>query len=137
MGLWEHLKGAAVNVSQAIGGWVLNVYNQLITAQLRDLYFNGPNFGGVGFWAGKEEAEICHELSPLSSVSFWRSHRDECVNQIENKFHTFVYTVNIAIYFFFLYRTYCFVNWLFWFVFCYSCRRRRRTHFIPDHLLLE
>lgn len=59
-----------------------------IAALFWDLYFSGPTLGGYGFWGGKEPADICQELTGISS-SHWAEHPDPCYEKLTANFNAF------------------------------------------------
>lgn len=67
---------------------------------LKLLYFNGPCFMGIGFWQGKNEIDICSEITGISS-SFWIQNKNQyeaCINLVEAKFNSFFISIIIIIY---------------------------------------
>jgi hypothetical protein len=127
-----HLKTVLCNIFDSAKRTIFGIYDVMIISALRDLYMNGP---APLFWNGQSSAEICHTMSPLASVSFWEQNEKQCNLQIENKFNTVLYILHYAIYFFLLYRFWCFTNWIFWILCCRALSRRRVRY--NDPLLLE
>lgn len=79
-----------------------DLYDFLIVRPLQNLYLNGPEVFGVGFWQGKKTSEICHSVTSYTEV-FWKKNTDQCAEIVQQKFQSFFITVQTVIYFFLLY----------------------------------
>jgi hypothetical protein len=90
-------------------------YEYVIVNPLRTLYVSGPT--QFGFWGGMTNSQICDVISPVSTT-FWRDHSVDCSEIIERKFRAFRLTVEILLYFYFIYQMFCLL--FFW------CERLRR-----------
>lgn len=78
-------------------GLIRNMYIVFIVAPLFNIYFNGPCFGGYGFWGGKSNHDICTVLAPSSSSLHWANegskHCDEMVMRAFNSFLNLIMTI--------------------------------------------
>ncbi len=79
------------------------LYNVFVRNHLERLYFHGPAFMGVGFWSGKSSTDICSQLTTFTS-DFWTQHPSECHTIVKQHLHTFIVTVETALYSLMLYR---------------------------------
>lgn len=70
---------------------------------LKELYFYGPWINGWGFWAGKENVEICAYLNPTTSQMHWIRNIDECNILVEKHFSTFLVGVKFCMYQYIIY----------------------------------
>ena len=77
-----------------------NLYQKLIVNQLKQLYLHGPSV--LGFWGGQSPSQICQTVTTYSEL-FWQSNPAQCEDIIENKFAALRVTVEIILYFLFLY----------------------------------
>lgn len=93
-----------------------SMYNMLISAPLKKLYYYGPSIGGVGFWGGKEFSEICHLLTSMESA-FWMENSEKCESLINTRFGAFQISLEVILYFVILFQmihllpSVCFVLW--------------------------
>lgn len=79
------------------------VYSTAVRAPLRRLYFEGPCAWGAGFWAGQNRVDICAQLTQFTS-DFWVRHMSECTDLIEQRYRSFVVSVEITAYSVLLYK---------------------------------
>ena len=96
---------------------LVTTYEWIIVNPLRQLYYYGPNFGHFGFWSGMGQTEMCQILTPMTH-SFWIQHPSECVQLLDTKFMAFRISVELVIYFTFLWKLWSFLNTLCWFMIC-------------------
>ena len=82
--------------------WLLaQIYELSIENTFRQLYFKGPS--SFGFWSGQEIEDICYSITS-TPASFWMLHYTQCVELCEQRFQSFMATVNFVLYFFVVYR---------------------------------
>jgi len=93
--------GMLRSFSEWLLGWGEYWYSMIIVAPLYRLYSYGPTT--VGLWGGKEDVDICAELT-ASPSTFWENHPVECTDLIQSKFMAFRVTVELMVYFLLLYR---------------------------------
>lgn len=92
------------------------VYHRLLIAPLKKLYFGGPLIYGYGFWGGKEQADMCSELTNVEA-KFWLASpgREECSALLEKQFSAFLIAAETALYLWLVYRCLTFViRWFLW-----------------------
>lgn len=85
-----------------------NLYYQLFVYPLLLLYLNGPEFYNIGFWSGKNHADICSVLTNTESA-FWQKNSSACDDLIHRRFQSFVLFVTIMAYFYSFYKIIHFV----------------------------
>ena len=73
------------------------LYHSLITAPLQQLYMHGPSFGGYGFWNGKNNVDICAEMTSISS-DVWVVNQEDCQDRIDRGFYSLVVSANFVLY---------------------------------------
>jgi hypothetical protein len=66
---------------------------------LRQFYFKGPSFGGLGGWEGMLPEDICAQLTHVSAT-MWRSKETmyNCLTLLENKYQAFCISVHLFCY---------------------------------------
>lgn len=77
-----------------------HIYQKLIVNQLRELYLHGPSV--LGFWGGQSPSQICQTVTTYTEL-FWQSNPKQCNDIIESKFAALRVTIEIILYFLFLY----------------------------------
>lgn len=69
------------------------IYSFLIYEPLKDLYLRGPCFNGIfgifGFWSGKNQEDICAELTNVNA-SFWQVQAEACGELIAKRVDAFI-----------------------------------------------
>lgn len=61
------------------------------------LYRKGPFLNGFGFWAGKENHEICSLLTNVDS-SLWIRNDFECEKLIQRHYESFIVCIYIGVF---------------------------------------
>ena len=79
-------------------GWV---YERLLFAPVLALYIHGPTVAGIGFWSGREHADICVGLSSLPRHVF-DADPALCHAIIQRQANSMLVTVSVCLYFWFL-----------------------------------
>ena len=80
-----------------------HLYAAVIIAPIRKLYFFGPSLSGVGFWRGLSPPEICSHLTSYSEA-FWSENPGDCHILLENKFYSFLVSIEVLLYFVLIYK---------------------------------
>ena len=80
-----------------------HLYATVIIAPIRKLYFFGPSLSGVGFWRGLSPPEICSHLTSYSEA-FWSENPTDCHILLENKFYSFLVSIEVLLYFVLIYK---------------------------------
>ena len=73
-------------------------YHELILRPLKTVYIYGPECHGLGFWAGKTNAQICASLTGTAET-FWNNNVPECTDLIDQKFYSLQVTIESIFYF--------------------------------------
>ena len=79
------------------------IYDVLFVNPLRTLYLNGTTI--LGFWNGQSALQICAQVTHQSEL-FWQQHPQDCNVIVEQRFSAALSTVQILIYFTFLWLTF-------------------------------
>lgn len=80
------------------------------------------------WWSGQPQEQICTELNPGTTATFWKEHDSECYNIVYSKFESVHTMVNCGLWICLLYQLYC----LGIFVCRYSIESRRHQRMIED-----
>lgn len=65
------------------------IYFHTFEYPLRQLYRNGPELKGWGFWGGKKVYDICGELSGVTA-QFWQDNPEACEELVVRHTNSFV-----------------------------------------------
>jgi hypothetical protein len=74
-----------------------SLYDWLVVPSLRKLYFGGPQLYGYGFWAGRQSADICAELTKVPA-QFWSEQTEECAHLLDHQFGALSILVETGLY---------------------------------------
>lgn len=77
---------------------IRNIYSTVVLRGLARLYIFGPSVAGVGFWQGRDPANICSRMTE-SSEHFWHLNMEECHRIIATHFHSYVVLLEVLVYF--------------------------------------
>ena len=71
--------------------WTAMAVDMVFLAPLRLVYFQGPQYKGVGFWEGAHSADICAHVSNGVPASHWDTEagKSACAELVERKFVAF------------------------------------------------
>ena len=98
-------------------------YDVLVITPLKNLYMRGPSLIG---WHGQPEPQICAILTKNLSIHFWENNRHDCHLLIENRFFSYRYTFETALYFYLLLHIASFaVKYALWY--CFTRSRSRQV----------
>lgn len=106
-------------------------YDYLFAAPLKQLYLHGPCFFNFGFWQGRQESQICAEISgPHVSESFWLINSLECQELIERRVNSFIVNIKLILYMYTLLCLFhtlmsCFTSLLFYIIIGHRNQRER------------
>ena len=67
------------------------------------LYRKGPFINGFGFWSGKENPEICSQLTNMDSIH-WINNDYECIKLIHRHYESFEIVVYITFIIIFMFK---------------------------------
>lgn len=74
------------------------IYELFWKTPLRILYLHGPSLAGYGFWANKQSADICSEITSVSATH-WQLQPEMCSVLIDDHFESFHVGVTSLVYF--------------------------------------
>lgn len=77
-----------------------SAYHAVVVEPLRQLYRNGPR---PLFWGARSTADVCYEMTNFDA-KFWDAHVGDCTDMIDERFASFLATVECVLYFICLYK---------------------------------
>tara|TARA_Y100000310_G_scaffold331842_1_gene406198 strand:+ start:6341 stop:6727 length:387 start_codon:yes stop_codon:yes gene_type:complete len=76
---------------------VQGIHAYFIASPLKHLYLYGPSLGGYGFWNGKNEMDICAEMTGVPS-DVWAINMENCQQHIDRHFNALIVSTNFVLY---------------------------------------